>query len=138
MHSLLPLQFVLFFLLLFPQQGMWPAAFAFQTVTCMFGLGRETLLLPLEESLQRRRQTLCKDKSFSDAFRRLHACVSYMYDGVGQNQSMPQTWPGLWKRQFSPHTIDNGVSLLITSVFQELLCSPVHLYVRAITKQTSN
>lgn len=45
----------------------------------MFGLERETLLLPLEESLQRRRQTLCKDKSFSEAFRRLRVCELHVW-----------------------------------------------------------
>lgn len=71
-----------------------------------------------------------------------YTCVSCMYGGVEQNQIMLQFcspgWSGLWEGKFFLCTIGNVMALLMPSVYCELPCSPLHIYVVAIKKETKN
>lgn len=51
-------------------------------------------------------------------------------------QTCSPGWPELWKRKFFLCTIDNVVVLPITSVYYELLGSPVHLWVSELSRRT--
>lgn len=68
-----------------------------------------------------------------------YTCVSCMYGGIEQNQIMlhfcSPSWSGLRERKFFLCTIDNAMTLLITSVYHELLCSPMHIYVSELSRR---
>jgi len=60
-----------------------------------------------------------------------YTCASCMCSGIEQNRSLLQVcgpgWRGRWKGTFCLCAVDDGVALLVTSGYRELLCSPVHM-----------